>query len=253
MELKLKRPIVFFDLETTGLDIARDRIVELSYVKVHPDGREQRKCLRFNPGMAIPAASTAVHHITDDDVRNEPTFAQRAREVAEVFKDSDIAGFNSNQFDVPMLVEEMLRAGVEFDITRHKLVDVQTIYHKMEKRDLAAAVLFYTGKPMENHHSATADTEATYEVLKAQLDRYDSLQNDVDFLAEFSTRSHRVDLAGRIVRDEQGREVFNFGQHKGKPVEEVLKTAPGYYEWMMKGDFPENTKQVLTRIKLRMK
>ena len=253
MNLNLKRPIVFFDLETTGLNITKDKIVEISYIKVYPNGTEEQKTLRINPGMPIPKESTEVHRITDADVANCPRFNQVAKELAAVFEGSDIAGFNSNRFDIPMLQEEFLHAGVSFDFTKRKFVDVQTIFHKMEQRNLTAAYRFYCGKELENSHSANADTRATYEVLKSQLDRYPSLQNDVDYLAAFSTQNKNVDLAGRFVYNEKNEVVFNFGKYKGKPVEEVLQHDTGYYGWIMNGDFPLNTKQVLTRIKLRGK
>ena len=253
MELQLKNPLIFFDLETTGTNVATDRIVELSYIKLFPGSKEpQKKPLRINPEMPIPAQATAVHHITDDDVKNEPTFKQIAKELANVFEGCDIAGFNSNRFDVPLLAEEFLRAEVKVDFSRRKFIDVQTIFHKMEQRTLSAAYKFYCHKDLEGAHSALADTEATYEVLKAQLDKYPSLKNDVEYLSAFSTQSKNVDLAGRFVYNNAGVEVFNFGKYKGRPVEEVLSTDPGYYGWMMNGDFALNTKQVLTQIKLRM-
>ncbi len=253
MELQLKNPLIFFDLETTGTNVATDRIVELSYIKLFPGSKEpQKKTLRINPEMPIPAQATAVHHITDDDVKNEPTFKQIAKELANVFEGCDIAGFNSNRFDVPLLAEEFLRAEVKVDFSRRKFIDVQTIFHKMEQRTLSAAYKFYCHKDLEGAHSALADTEATYEVLKAQLDKYPSLKNDVEYLSAFSTQSKNVDLAGRFVYNNAGVEVFNFGKYKGRPVEEVLSTDPGYYGWMMNGDFALNTKQVLTQIKLRM-
>lgn len=208
MNLNLKRPIVFFDLETTGLNITKDKIVEISYIKVYPNGTEEQKTLRINPGMPIPKESTEVHHITDADVANCPRFNQVAKELAAVFEGSDIAGFNSNRFDIPMLQEEFLHAGVSFDFTKRKFVDVQTIFHKMEQRNLTAAYRFYCGKELENSHSANADTRATYEVLKSQLDRYPSLQNDVDYLAAFSTQNKNVDLAGRFVYNEKNEVVL---------------------------------------------
>lgn len=253
MNLNLKRPIVFFDLETTGLNITKDKIVEISYIKVYPNGTEEQKTLRINPGMPIPKESTEVHHITDADVANCPRFNQVAKELAAVFEGSDIAGFNSNRFDIPMLQEEFLHAGVSFDFTKRKFVDVQTIFHKMEQRNLTAAYRFYCGKELENSHSANADTRATYEVLKSQLDRYPSLQNDVDYLAAFSTQNKNVDLAGRFVYNEKNEVVFNFGKYKGRRVKEVLKVDSGYYGWMMNGDFPQDTKNVLTKIKLQSK
>ena len=253
MKLNLKNPIVFFDLETTGVNITSDRIVEISYLKVFPNGNEVSRTMRINPEMHIPEQASEVHGIYDDDVKDCPTFKQVAKDVAKDFEGADIAGFNSNRFDVPLLAEEFLRAGVDLDMTRRKFIDVQVIFHKMEQRTLSAAVKFYCGKELEGAHSADADTRATYEVLQAQLDRYDELQNDIAWLSEFSSHTRNVDFAGRIVYDDKGVEVFNFGKYKGIPVVEVLRRDPGYYSWMMQGDFSLNTKQVLTRIKLSTK
>ena len=253
MELNLKKPIIFFDLETTGVNISHDRIIELSYIKVYPNGTEEEKSMRINPEMSIPAESTAIHHITDEDVADKPTFKQIAKELAKVFEGCDIAGYNSNRFDIPLLMEEFLRAGINIELSRQKFVDVQTIFHKMEQRTLSAAYKFYCNGDLENAHSANADTRATYEVLKAQLDRYPTLENDVDFLAKYSSQNRNVDLAGRIVLNDQDVEVFNFGKYKGQPVETVLKKDPGYFGWILQGDFAQNTKSVLTNIKLRMK
>ena len=251
MKLNLKNPIVFFDLETTGVNITSDRIVEISYLKVFPNGNEVSRTMRINPEMHIPEQASEVHGIYDDDVKDCPTFKQVAKDVAKDFEGADIAGFNSNRFDVPLLAEEFLRAGVDLDMTRRKFIDVQVIFHKMEQRTLSAAVKFYCGKELEGAHSADADTRATYEVLQAQLDRYDELQNDIAWLSEFSSHTRNVDFAGRIVYDDKGVEVFNFGKYKGIPVVEVLRRDPGYYSWIMQGDFSLNTKQVLTRIKLK--
>jgi len=253
MKLSLKNPIVFFDLETTGVNITSDRIVEISYLKVFPNGNEVSRTMRINPEMHIPEQASEVHGIYDDDVKDCPTFKQVAKDVAHDFEGADIAGFNSNRFDVPLLAEEFLRAGVDLDMTRRKFIDVQVIFHKMEQRTLSAAVKFYCGKELEGAHSADADTRATYEVLQAQLDRYDELQNDIAWLSEFSSHTRNVDFAGRIVYDDKGVEVFNFGKYKGIPVVEVLRRDPGYYSWIMQGDFSLNTKQVLTRIKLSTK
>ncbi|MEE0908943.1 MAG: 3'-5' exonuclease [Muribaculaceae bacterium] len=254
MELNLRNPLIFFDLETTGVNAAKDKIVEISYIKVYPNGNEESNTIRINPGRHIPEEATAVHHITDDDVKNCPSFKDVAKELSRVFEGCDIAGFNSNRFDLPLLVEEFLAAGVNIDMTKRKFIDVQTIFHKMEQRTLVAAYKFYCGKNLEDAHSADADTRATYEVLKAQLDRYPSLQNDVNFLSEFSTQNKNVDFAGRIIYNDKNVEVFNFGKHKGCPVEEVFRTIDrGYYDWMMQGDFPQNTKNVITNIKLRCK
>ncbi len=251
MKLNLKNPVVFFDLETTGVNITSDRIVEISYLKIFPNGNEVSRTMRINPEMHIPEQASEVHGIYDDDVKDCPTFKQVAKDVAHDFEGADIAGFNSNRFDVPLLAEEFLRAGVDLDMTRRKFIDVQVIFHKMEQRTLSAAVKFYCGKELEGAHSADADTRATYEVLQAQLDRYDELQNDIAWLSEFSSHTRNVDFAGRIVYDDKGVEVFNFGKYKGIPVVEVLRRDPGYYSWIMQGDFSLNTKQVLTRIKLK--
>jgi len=253
MELNLRRPLVVFDLESTGLNITEDRIIELSYVKVYPDGHEESKTYRFNPEKEIPQQAIDVHGITNAMLENEPTFKQRAHDIAHVFEGSDIAGFNSNHFDIPLLAQEMSKASVNFDPSQHKFIDVQTIYHKREKRDLEAACLFYCGHPMENHHAAADDAKTTLEVLKAQLDHYandpEPLVNDVDFLSQYSTHNRNVDLAGRIILNDQKQPIFNFGKHKGKTVEDVFtKLDYGYYDWMMKSDFAENTKQVITKL-----
>ena len=254
MELNLKKPIIFFDLETTGVNISHDRIIELSYIKVYPNGTEEEKSMRINPEMSIPAESTAIHHITDEDVADKPTFKQIAKELAKVFEGCDIAGYNSNRFDIPLLMEEFLRAGINIELSRQKFVDVQTIFHKMEQRTLSAAYKSYCNGDLENAHSANADTRATYEVLKAQLDRYPNLKNDVEFLSNFSSFNKNVDLMGRIVYNEQGVEVFNFGKYKGVSVKEVFERRdPSYYAWMMNGDFALDTKRVITKIKLANK
>ena len=252
MKLNLKKPLVFFDLETTGVSSIHDRIIMLGYIKVYPNGNEEAKTIYINPERHIPEETTAIHHITDDDVKDCPTFKQIAANLAAAFEGCDFAGFNSNHFDVPMLVEEMLRAGVNFDISKSKLIDVQNIYHKLEPRTLSAAYKYYCHKELDGAHSAENDTMATYEVMKAQLDKYpEVLKNDVDFLADFSKMNNNVDLAGRIVYNEQNVPVFNFGKYKGTPVEEVLTKDPGYYGWILQGDFPQNTKQVLTRLRFK--
>lgn len=253
MELNLKNPLIFFDLETTGLNITKDKIVEISYIKVFPNGKEEEKTLRINPEMHIPEQSSKVHGIHDEDVKGCHTFKEVAHGLAQVFQGCDVAGFNSNRFDVPMLEQEFLNAGVDFDFSKRKFIDVQTIFHKMEPRNLTAAYKFYCGKDLTAAHSAQADTRATFEVLKAQLDRYPNLQNDVEKLAEFSRQNRNVDLAGRMIYNEQNVPVFNFGKYKGEPVAEVLGRDTGYYGWMMKGDFPENTKKVLTQIRMGLK
>jgi DNA polymerase-3 subunit epsilon len=246
MKLNLTRPLVFFDLETTGTSITRDRIVEISYIKVFPDGTTEEKCRRINPEMHIPEASTAIHHITDDDVKDAPAFRQIAVSLNEQLEDCDIAGYNSNKFDVPLLVEEFARAGVNFQIAGRRFVDVQNIFHKMEQRTLVAAYRFYCGKELTDAHSALADTRATYEVLLGQLDRYAELGNDVERLADFSRAGRGVDLASRVVLNDKDEPVFNFGKHKGRPVKEVFRTERSFYSWIMQGDFPKNTKDVLT-------
>lgn len=253
MKLRLKRPIIFFDLETTGVDTARDRIVEVSMIKIMPDGEEITRTRRLNPGMPIPPEATAVHGITDDDVRDCPTFPQVAKSLAQFIQGCDFGGFNSNRFDLPVLVEEFMRAGVDVDFKRRRFVDVQTIFHKKEQRTLVAAYRFYCDKELEDAHSAEADTRATYEVLQAQIERYDDLENDIDFLAEYSSQGNAADFAGRILYDEQGREVFNFGKHRGRTVEEVFRLEPSYYDWMMNGDFPLYTKKLITEIRMRAK
>jgi DNA polymerase-3 subunit epsilon len=251
MELRLKNPLIFFDLETTGINIASDRIVEISWLKILPDGRESNQTQLVNPTIPIDPRATAIHGISDEDVKDKSTFSEMAKSLANEFEGCDFAGYNSNKFDIPLLAEEFLRAGVDFDIRKRKFIDVQVIFHKMEQRTLAAAYQFYCQKVLEDAHSAEADTRATYEILKAQLDRYEQLQNDVDYLSEFSAQNRSVDLAGRIIYNDKDIEVFNFGKYKGEPVEEVLKKDPGYFGWIMNGDFPLYTKKVLTNIKLR--
>ena len=252
MKLNLKNPIVFFDLETTGTNINSDRIVEICYLKVYPNGNEESKTMRINPEMHIPEASTAVHGIHDEDVADCPRFKDVAASIARDIEGCDLGGFNSNRFDIPVLAEEFLRAGVDIDLNRRKFVDVQVIYHKLEQRTLSAAYKFYCHKNLEDAHTAEADTRANYEVLQAQLDRYpDVLKNDISFLADYSSFNRNVDFAGRMVYDDKGVEVFNFGKYKGVPVAEVLRKDPGYYSWILQGDFTLNTKQMLTRIRIR--
>lgn len=246
MKLNLERPLIFFDLETTGTNIVSDRIVEISLIKVLPDGTDQTKTRRINPEMHIPEESTAIHHITDEDVKDCPTFRQIAKSLIEIFEGCDIAGFNSNKFDIPLLIEEFSRAGLNFSLTGRNLIDVQNIFHKMEQRTLVAAYKFYCGKNLEDAHSANADTRATYEVLMSQLDRYAELKNDVPALAEFSRSGRNLDLAGRVVLNDRDIPVFNFGKHRGRPVVEVFRREPSFYSWMMQGDFPKNTKDVVT-------
>lgn len=266
MNLKLRNPIIFLDLETTGINIASDRIVEIAMLKIHPDGSEEEKVYRINPEMPIPEKSTQVHGITDEDVKDAPKFREVAKILAKFMEGCDLAGFNSNRFDIPLLAEEFLRADMDIDLKRKKFIDVQAIFHKMEKRTLAAAFQFYCGKELSDAHSALADSKATYEVLKAQLDKYQDeeyedangkknkpIVNDMEKLSEFSSYDRNVDYMGRIIYDENGVEIFNFGKNKGLPVEQVLLDQPGYYGWIMNGDFPLYTKNVLTRIRLRMK
>lgn len=279
MKLNLQKPLVIFDLETTGLDIVKDRIIQISYIKVFPDGREVRGNYLVNPEKPIPDVVVQLTGISNEDVQGQPTFKEIAQTINKIFADSDIAGYNSNHFDVPLLAEEFLRANIDFDFSKRNMIDVQTIYHKMERRNLAAAYKFYCGRKMEEDftaHRADEDTEATYRVLQGELDMYTAerqeepervLQNDMKFLAEFSRMNNNVDFAGRIVwgelKDRAGKnildkdgnpimtEMFNFGKYKGTPVTTVLNIDPGYYSWIMQGDFTNNTKQVLTRIRLR--
>ncbi|MDR1403752.1 MAG: 3'-5' exonuclease [Tannerellaceae bacterium] len=251
MQLNLKNPLVFFDLETTGINIVKDRIVEVSFVKVYTNGKEESKTRRINPGIPIPPEATAIHGISDEDVKDCLTFREIAKSLAIQIEGCDLAGFNSNRFDIPMLAEEFLRAGVDIELSRRKFVDVQTIFHKMEQRTLSAAYKFYCNKELENAHTSKADTIATYEILKAQLDRYPDLKNDIAFLSEFSSFGNNVDFSGRMVYNDKGKEVINFGKYKGQLVTEVLQKDPGYYSWIMNGDFPLNTKKMLTEIKLR--
>lgn len=254
MQLKLNKPICFFDLETTGVNISKDRIVEISVLKVFPNETQESKTWLVNPEMDIPKEVVAIHGISNEKVANEPTFKEIAKDIHNMIKDSDLGGFNSNRFDIPLLAEEMLRADVDFDMKNRVAVDVQTIFHKMEKRTLTAAYKFYCDKDLEGAHSAEADTNATYEVLKAQLERYeDDLENDMKFLAEFSTQRRFADFAGFISYNKEGEEIFSFGKHKGKKVTEVLNQEPGYFGWLLNADFPLYTKKVLTAIQLKHK
>ena len=250
-KLKLNRPIAFIDLETTGVNIGSDRIVEISILKLMPDDTSLVETHRVNPTIPIPADASAIHHIFDKDVKDCPTFKQLAPALLKMLDQCDLAGYNSNKFDIPLLVEEFLRAEVDFDIENHKMIDVQNIFHKMEQRTLAAAYKFYCHKDLTGAHGAEADVTATYEVLKAQLEKYDNLEGNVAYLQKFSANNDSVDLAGRIVRDKKGIEVFNFGKHKGKPVLEIFKSEPSYYNWMMDGDFPLSTKRVITKLRLK--
>lgn len=252
MELKLSKPICFFDLETTGTNVAKDRIVEISILKVYPNGNKESKTWLVNPGVQIPKEVVAIHGISNEKVAAEPTFKELSNTIYEMIKGCDLAGYNSNRFDIPLLAEEFLRADLDFDMKNNLAVDVQTIFHKMEQRTLAAAYKFYCGKDLEGAHGAAADTNATYEVLKSQLDKYpDALENDIKSLADFSARKPCADFAGLIVFDKAGREIFAFGKYSGKCVEEILEQEPGYFGWMQNADFPLYTKKVLTAIKLR--
>jgi DNA polymerase III subunit epsilon len=266
MRLNLKNPLVFLDLETTGINIVTDRIVEIALLKIHVDGSEEEKVPRINPEIPISEEASRIHGITNDDVKEKPTFNEVAKSVAQFMEGCDLAGFNSSRFDIPLLAEEFERAGVDIDLKKKKCIDVQAIFHKMEKRTLKAAFQFYCKKELIDAHSAMADTRATYEVMQAQLDRYKDavyedtqgnesvpVANDMDQLSEFSSYNRNVDFVGRIIYDENGVEVFNFGKNKGVPVEKVLEEQPGYFGWIMNGEFPLYTKKVLTHIKLRMK
>ncbi|GAA4269736.1 3'-5' exonuclease [Hyunsoonleella aestuarii] len=251
MQLNLTKPICFFDLETTGINISKDRIVEIAILKVHPNGKEERHRWIVNPEMPIPEEVSKIHGIWDKDVEGKPTFKELAKEIQVIIKDSDLGGFNSNRFDIPLLAEEMLRAEVDFDMKNRLSIDVQTIYHKMEQRNLGAAYKFYCNKDLTNAHTAEADTLATYEVLKAQVEKYEELENNSKFLSEFSSRKKFADFAGFIAFNKEGEECFSFGKHKGKLVTEVLEKEPGYFGWLLNADFPLYTKKVLTAIKLR--
>ena len=252
MRLQLNRAICFIDLETTGINVSTDRIVEIAIVKIMPDGTKQVKRKLVNPEMPIPKAASDVHGISDEMVLNEPTFKELAPKVSELIKNSDLGGFNSNRFDIPLLAEELLRAEIDFDLKVNQAVDVQTIFHKMEKRTLEAAYKFYCNKDLTNAHSAEADTMATYEVLKAQLDKYDGLENDMDYLSKFSSHQNFADFAGFIGYNKEGQEIITFGKHKGKVIEDLFKTEPGYFSWIQNADFPNYTKKVLRDLKNRI-
>jgi DNA polymerase-3 subunit epsilon len=251
LDLNLKRPIAFLDLETTGVNVSTDRIVELSVLKISPNGKEEWMSTRINPGIPIPPKTTAIHGIRNEDVINSPTFREVAKNLANFLEGCDLAGYNAIKFDIPVLAEEFLRVNIDFNFLKRRYVDVQVIFHKKEQRTLTAAYLFYCKKNLEGAHGSKADTAATFEILKSQLDRYCDLENDIEKLADFSSFNTNVDFAGRIILDENGVEVFNFGKHKGKPVETVFNEEPAYYAWMMNGEFPLYTKKILTEIKLR--
>lgn len=252
MELNLKKPIVFFDLETTGVNIGTDRIVEISILKVFPNGNKESKTWLVNPEIEIPKEASDIHGITNERVVTEPTFKELATQVNDLIADSDLAGFNSNRFDIPLLAEEMMRAGIDFDMENRKAIDVQVIYHKKEQRTLGAGYQFYCGKELEGAHGAEADTNATYEILKAQLDKYDDIENSVAALSEYSSHGKRADFAGFILFNDQEQEIFSFGKYKGRTVVEVLKENPGYYAWIQNADFPLYTKKVLRILKGKM-
>ncbi len=247
-QLQLKRPIVFFDLETTGLDVVKDRIVEIALLKVHPDGTEETLHTLVNPGMPIPQTSTAVHGISDADVADKPTFEEVGKRVVAFIENCDLGGYNCNRFDVPLLAEELQRVGIPVDFSRRKVVDVQVIYYKQEPRTLTAAYQYYANKPLDGAHSADVDTMATYEVLKGQLKMYSDLPSDVESLSDYTKQMDTVDLGGRMVYDESGTPCFNFGKYKGQPVVEVLRKDPGYFGWMMNGEFPRDTKMHLQKL-----
>lgn len=249
MDLKLKRPICFFDLEATGTSVTKDRIVEISILKVFPNGNKESKTWLVNPEVQMSEEVIAIHGISNEKVANEPTFKELAGRVLEMIEDADLAGYNSNRYDIPLLVEEFLRAGIDFELGERVAVDVQNIFHKKEQRTLSAAYKFYCGEELVDAHSAEADTNATYEILKAQLARYPDLENDMDFLSEYSNRFKAADFAGFIVFNQEGVECFSFGKHKGKPVREVLEREPGYYGWVQNADFPLYTKRILQQIK----
>ena len=252
MKLKLEKPIVFFDLETTGVNIGTDKIVEIAVLKVFPNGNTESKTWLVNPEIEIPKEASDIHRITNEQVVTEPTFKELAPKVNELIAGCDLAGFNSNRFDIPLLAEELMRAGIDFDMNNRKAIDVQVIFHKKEERTLSAGYKFYCGESLENAHSAEADTLATYEILKAQLDKYDDLENDVKFLNEFSTHNKRADFAGFIMFNEEGDEIFSFGKYKGQKVKDILKKDKGYFSWIQNADFPLYTKKVLAEIKANL-
>ncbi|MGI8892560.1 MAG: exonuclease domain-containing protein [Bacteroidia bacterium] len=246
--INIRRPLAFIDLETTGINVSIDRIVQICILKLYPDQTREVKNVLLNPTIPIPAESSAVHNLYDDTVKDCPTFADVAQELADFLTDCDLAGYNSNRFDIPLLIEEFLRTEVDFDFLSRKMIDVQNIFHKMEKRTLEAAYKFYCNKKLEGAHNAEADILATFEVFEAQLQRYKELENDVDFLHDFTCQQPTVDPAGRMLYNKNKQEIFNFGKYKGRLVEEVFKKEPSYYDWMMNGDFPRSTKSVITLI-----
>ncbi len=254
MNLKLEKPIVFFDLETTGVQIAKDRIVEIAILKILPNGSKESKCWLVNPTIPIPAETTAIHGITDEKIANEPTFKELAPEIAELIHNCDLAGYNSNKFDIPLLAEEFLRAEVDFGMDGRKAVDIQNIFHKLEQRTLVAAYKFYCDKDLTNAHSAEADTTATYEVLLSQLEKYEELENNVNFLADFSVRGGKfADMAGFVRYNEKGEEVLSFGKYRGVTLKQIWKDNPGYFSWINQADFPLYTKNVMRNFATKMK
>lgn len=251
MKIKLRNPLIFFDLETTGISISTDRIVEISYLKIYPNGDEESKTIKVNPTIPISKEATEIHGITNEDVKDAPSFSEIAKTLSKTMEGCDLAGYNSNKFDIPLLAEEFIRAEVDIDLKKRKFIDVQVIFHKKEQRTLGAAYKFYCNKELKHAHSAEADTRATYEILKAQLQKYSDLPDKIDKLSEYSSHNRNADLVGRIVYDEHGEEIFNFGKYKGQKVEDIFKNDPAYYSWMMNSDFPLYTKKILTSIKLR--
>lgn len=259
MELNLHKPLCFFDIEATGPNLSKDRIVEISIFKINPKNNKENnsvkesKTWRVNPEIPIPKEVTAIHGIKNEDIADAPIFKEVAPQILAMIKDSDLAGYNSNRFDIPILAEELLRNGFEFDISKHRIIDVQVIYHKMEPRTLSAAYQYYCGKNLDNAHSSKADAEATYEVLVAQLDKYNEIKNDVKFLNEFTTQNKFADLAGFVSFDKDGDEILNFSKYKGQKLKDIFVKDPGYYGWLMNADFPIYSKKIFTRVKLKIR
>ena len=250
MEINLKRPLCFFDLETTGVNVVKDRIVEISIIKILPNNQEESKTWLINPEIKIPKVVSAIHGITDEMVKDKPNFKEFSNEIYEFIEGCDLAGFNSNKFDIPLLAEELLRSEIDFDLSKIKTIDVQNIFHKMEKRTLSAAYKFYCGKEHEDAHSSMSDTRVTYEVFLAQLDRYNELKNDINFLSDFSSIRKSIDLAGFIYENDQNKAVFSFGKYKNEEIDKVIENDPGYFSWILKSDFPNYTKKILNQLRL---